>query len=458
MLNQADIKRLADDLHGNVIQPEDRDYDEARTLYNAMIDKRPRLIVRCADRDDIRRAVEFSRRHQLDTAIRGGGHNGPGLASVDDGLVIDCSPMKEIEVDQQNQIVHVGPGCTWGDVDKATHKAGLATVSGIISTTGVGGLALGGGHGYLSRKYGLTVDNLLAASVVLADGSVVQANEEQHPDLYWALRGGGGNFGVVTRFSLQLHPVDNVIGGPLFWPVEDLEKTLLWYRDWLPNAPEDIYAFYLKAEVPSAAPFPEDIWGRKICGLVFCCTGDRKQADAVLEEARKLATPLFEHIDAMPYPTLQSLFDDLYCPGLQWYWKGDFFRELSDGAVAEHVRFAEVPTMHSTMHLYPIDGAVRQRSSDDTAWAFRDANWSMVIAGVDPDPANRDKIKHWARNHWEALHPFSLGAGYINFMMEEGDERIASTYQTNHERLRRIKRRYDPDNLFHINQNIKPAG
>jgi FAD/FMN-containing dehydrogenase len=456
MPDQEAINELRARLRGKLIQPEDPEYDEARAIYNGMIDKRPRLIVRCANVADVIAAVKFGRAHELDTAIRGGGHNGPGLALVDDGLVIDLSAMKGLRVDPEARTARVEAGCTWGDVDHATHAFGLATVSGVLSTTGVGGLTLGGGHGYLTRRYGLTMDNLLSADVVLADGRLVHASRHENADLFWALRGGGGNFGVVTSFEYRLHPVDMVVAGPMFWPLDKLEPTLRWYREWLPRLPEDVYAFYLTAAVPPGPPFPEEIHGRKVCGLLWCVTGSAERAAAAMEEAREVAEPLFEFTGPMPYPALQSMFDGLYPPGDQWYWKGDFVRELSDEAIAAHLRFAEVPTGKSTMHLYPIDGAVHRVGSDESAWGHRDATWSMVIAGVDPDPANTDTITQWARDYWKALHPHTAGASYINFMMEEGPERIRATYGANYERLQQVKARYDPDNFFHVNQNIEP--
>jgi FAD/FMN-containing dehydrogenase len=457
MPDQETINRLRESLRGELIQPDDAGYAEARAIYNGMIDKRPRLVVRCANVADVIAAVNFGREHDLDTAIRGGGHNGPGLALVDDGLVIDLSAMKGVRVDPEAKTARVEPGCTWGDVDHATHAFGLATVSGVLSTTGVGGLTLGGGHGYLTRRYGLTIDNLLSADVVLADGRLVHASEEENPDLFWALRGGGGNFGVVTTFEFRLHPVDTVVAGPMFWPIEQLERTLRWYREWLPRAPEDVYAFYLTAAVPAGEPFPEEIHGRRVCGLLWCYTGPAERADAVMQEAREVAEPLFAFTGPMPYPALQSMFDGLYPPGDQWYWKGDFVRELSDEAIAEHLRFAEVPTAKSTMHLYPVDGAAHRVGGDETAWGHRDAIWSMVIVGVDPDPANADRITAWARDYWKALSPHSAGGSYVNFMMEEGQDRIEATYGDNFERLQEVKAKYDPANFFHVNQNIQPS-
>ena len=455
-MDESEIEAFAGGLRGELIREGDEGYDGARTIYNAMIDKRPALIAKCTDVADVIAAVNFAREHGLDTAIRGGGHGGPGLALVDDGLVIDCSDMRGIRVDPDAGTVRAEAGCTWGDVDHATHAFGLATVSGVISTTGVAGLTLGGGHGYLTRKHGLTIDNLVSADIVLADGSLVHASEEEHPDLFWAVRGGGGNFGVVTSFEYRLHPVETVVAGPMFWPIDRLEETMRWYREWLPEAPEDVYAFYLIAEVPGD-PFPPALHGKQVCGLMWCYLGSG-DVEAFLGPARDIAEPLFEHIDEMPYPALQSMFDGLYPPGDQWYWKGDFVRDLSDEAIEAHRRFAEVPTPKSTMHLYPVDGAVHEVDADATAWRYRDATWSMVIAGVDPDPAERERITEWARDYWTALHPHSAGASYLNFMMEEGEDRIRATYGDNYERLREVKARYDPENFFHVNQNVEPAG
>jgi FAD/FMN-containing dehydrogenase len=453
---QADIDQFEKSLRGHLIRPADPAYNDARSIYNAMIDKHPQLIAQCANVADVIAAVNFGRERHLDIAIRGGGHSAPGLALVDNGLVIDLSPMKGIRVDPEHQTVRVEPGCRWGDVDHATHAFGLATVSGFISNTGVAGLTLGGGHGYLTRQYGLTIDNMRSADVVLANGQFVHADETEHADLFWALRGGGGNFGVVTSFEFQLHPVDTVMGGPLFWPIDALDDTMRWYREWMPKASEDIYAFYMIGSVPPEPPFPEAIRGQTICGVQWCYLGSEENLSAIMQPARDIAKPIFEHVGPIAYPALQSMFDDLYPPGYQWYWKGDFVNELTDEAIAIHRRFADIPTPHSGMHLYPIDGAVHRVRSDETAWSYRDANWSMVIAGVDPDPANAQKITDWAKAYWEALHPHSSGASYVNFMMDEGSERVQATYGDNYRRLQQVKAKYDPHNIFHVNQNIKP--
>jgi len=455
--SQNTVDTLLAGVRGELIQPNDPQYEEARSLYNGMIEKNPRYIMKCKNVADVVASVNFARENSLDLAVRSGGHNGPGLASVDDGFVIDLSDMKGIWVDPNNRTAKVEAGCTWGDVDHATHAFGLATVSGVISTTGVGGLTLGGGHGYLTRKYGLTIDNLISADVVLADGSFVHASENENPDLFWALRGGGGNFGVVTSFEFKLHPVKNVVAGPMFWPLDKLESTMKWYRDSLPKLPDDVYAFYLVAEVPPADPFPEDIHGEKVCGLLWCYTGPENQFDKFAGQARSVAEPLFEFTGSMPYPALQSMFDDLYPKGLQWYWKGDFVKEINNESIEVHKKYGAVPTMHSTMHIYPVNGAAHRLNKQDTAWDKRDATWSMVIAGVDPDPDNAEAITKWAKEYWEALHPHNMGGAYINFMMEEGNDRIKATYGENYERLRKIKSKYDPDNLFHVNQNIEPV-
>ncbi len=441
---------------GRAIRPDDPGFDEARALYNAMIDKRPAVIAACTSPADVIAALEFARGSGLPVAVRGGGHSGPGFGSVDDGLVIDLSPMNRVEVNADARTARVGGGATWGQVDAATHAFGLATPAGVIASTGVGGLTLGGGHGYLSRKHGLTIDNLMEAEVVLADGRVVTASQSQHPDLFWALRGGGGNFGVVTAFTFRLHPVHTVICGPTAWPAAATADILGWYRDFMPAQDDDLYGFFATMTVPPGPPFPEAFHLQKACAVVWCYSGDPARADDVFAPVRRMK-PAFDGLGAAPYPALQCTFDGLYPPGLQWYWRGDFFRTVDDGAVAAHARFAEeLPTMHSAMHLYPIDGAVQRVGQTDTAWAYRDVTFSQVIVGVDPDPANAALVRRWAIDYWDATHPCSAGGGYVNFMMDEGQDRVRATYGPNYLRLCTVKASYDPDNVFRINQNIRP--
>jgi FAD/FMN-containing dehydrogenase len=458
MTNLAESPDLREHMTGDVIVPGDPGYDAARAVHNGMIDRHPALIARCTTVADVRAALEAGRRDGLAVAVRGGGHNGPGFGTVEGGIVIDLSQMRAVDVDPDRRIARVQGGATWAVVDAATHAHGLATPSGIISSTGVGGLTLGGGHGYLSRKHGLTIDNLLEAEVVLADGTVVTASEEEHPDLFWAIRGGGGNFGIVTSFTFRLHPVTNVVCGPTAWPVSAAKDVLTWYRDFLPAQDDDLYGFFAVMTVPPAPTFPEAFHLHKACAIVWCYAGDPADAAEALAPVRELE-PAFDGVGEAPYPALQSAFDGLYPPGYQWYWRGDFFRSVSDGAVDAHAKFAEaLPTMHSTMHLYPVDGAVNRVGTEDTAFAYRDATFSQVIVGVDPDPANASTIKQWAVDYWEATHPFSAGGAYQNFMMDdEGQARVKATYGANYQRLTEVKAVYDPQNVFHINQNILPA-
>jgi hypothetical protein len=443
---------------GQLIGPEDAEYPEARKVYNAMIDRRPALIARCTSADDVAEVVRFARNHQLDLAVRGGGHNGAGLGTVEDGVVIDLSPLSEVEVDPDARTVRVGGGCTWGEVDRATNAHGLATPSGIISTTGVGGLTLGGGLGHLTRKCGLAIDNLLEAEMVLASGERIRVSADEHPDLYWAIRGGGGNFGVVTSFQFRLHEVGTVIGGPTFWPVELSAEVLAAYREFLPNAPRELNGFFAFATVPPAPPFPEEIHLRKVCGVVWCYVGGEEEAAKAMAPLLEATPgPLLHGVHAMPYPALQSAFDGLYPHGDQWYWRADFVKEIPDEAIDIHAKFgAEMPTLKSTMHLYPIDGAAHDVASSDTAWSYRDANWATTYAGVDPDPANVDAIRKWSIDYFDALHPHSAGGAYVNMMMDEGQDRVRASYRDNYDRLARVKATYDPDNLFHVNQNIEP--
>ncbi len=455
---ELDASALKANLRGELIQPNDEGYDAARKVYNGMIDKHPALIARCADVADVIAAVNFAREHNLLVSIRGGGHNAGGLGVCDDGLVIDLSLIRYTHVDPVARTVRVGGGCTWGDVDHATHAFSLAVPSGIISTTGVGGLTLGGGLGYLTRKYGLAIDNLIAADVVLADGRLVTANESRNADLFWALRGGGGNFGVVTSFLFKANPVHTVYGGPMLWEMDQAPAVMKWYREFIMQAPDDLYGFFAFLIVPPGPPFPEHLHSKNMCGVVWCYTGPMELAEATFKPIREKFPPALDFAGPIPHPALQSMFDALYAPGLQWYWKADFVNELSDEAIERYIQHgSRLPTMQSTMHLYPVNGAAHRVGRNDTAWSYRDATWAEVIVGVDPDPANRNLIVNWARQYWEDVHPYSAGGAYVNFMMEEeGQERVKASYRDNYERLVAIKRKYDPTNFFRVNQNIKP--
>ncbi|MGW4562681.1 FAD-binding oxidoreductase [Streptomyces sp. NPDC004561] len=462
VIDAAALDSLRESLRGPVLAPEDPGYDEARSIYNAMIDRRPAALAGCVDVADVRTVLSFAQDVGVAVAVRGGGHSGPGLCVVDGALTLDLSPMRWVHVDPEARTARVGGGSLLADLDHETHTFGLGVPAGIVSTTGVGGLTLGGGHGHLTRRYGLTIDSLLSADVVLADGTFVTASETEHPDLFWALRGGGGNFGVVTSFTFRLHPVDAVGVAVTLWPVDRVREVLQWYREFLPDAPEELSGFFAMLVVPPGPPFPEPIHGRKMGGVVWCYTGDLAddRLEKVLAVVNAPGPPAFHFTTPMPYPALQTMFDALMPEGLQWYWRGDFFDAISDDAIAVHEKYGQnIPTGLSTMHLYPVDGATRRIPADETAWTYRDAVWSGVVAGIDPDPANAGLVRQWCVDYWTDLHPHSMGGAYINFFgEEESTDRVRGTYRGNYDRLAVVKRTYDPGNFFHANQNIPPAG
>ena len=454
-LDPAIIAAFRNQLQGKTVLPSDADYNETRKVYNAMIDKHPGMIVMCADVADVIAAVNFGRDNNLLIAVRGGGHNGAGLGLCNDGLVIDLSGLKFVRVDTSDHTVRVGGGNILHEVDHATHPYGLAIPGGMVSSTGVGGLTLGGGVGYLTRKYGLTIDNLLEADMVLADGSVLTLNKEQNKDLFWAIRGGGGNFGIVTSFKFQAHPVKNIFGGPTLWPIEKTEEIMEWYHDFLHQSPDELNGFIATMIIPGP-PFPDHLHNKQFCGIVWCYCGDMDKAQEVFKPILA-RNPLFQLVGEMPYPALQSLFDGYMPPGLQWYWKADFYNELGPELRKQHLKFGSmIPTPLSQMHLYPISGAASRIGKEETPWAYRDATYAGVIVGIDPDPENADKITKWSKDYWEAMHPYSAGGAYSNFMMDEGQERIKASYKHNYDRLVKIKTQYDPENLFSVNQNIRP--
>jgi FAD/FMN-containing dehydrogenase len=442
---------------GELIEPGDAGYDDARAVYNGMIDRHPRLIARCVDTADVIAAVNLARESGTLLAVRGGGHNAGGLGVWDDALVVDLSAMRSVHVDPAAGTVRVEGGATWGDVDHATHPFGLAVPSGFISTTGVGGLTLGGGLGYLTRQYGFTVDSLLSADLVLADGSFVTASNDEHPDLFWAIRGGGGNFGAVTSFQFRGRPVRDVVGGPTLFPLDRGAEILRFWDRFIAEAPEDVNGWFGFLTVPPVDPFPPELQLQKMCGIVWCANCDPDRAQELLAPVRDLQ-PALDGVMELPFPALQSVFDALYPKGQQWYWRADFVEELTDEAIAIHLEHAaQLPTPQSTMHLYPIDGAAHRVRNGDTAFSYRDARYGQVIVGVDPDPANNERMSAWTRDYHDALHPHSAGGAYVNMMMhDEGPDRVRASYRDNYDRLVEVKRRYDPANLFRVNQNIAP--
>jgi len=454
-VEEAAWQNFSNGIRGQIILKGDATYDEERKVYNGMINRKPGAIVKCRNVADVMSCVNFCRDHGILMAIRGGGHNAGGLGMCDDGLVIDMSLMKGIRIDQKLNTVRAEGGVLLGDLDHATQPFGKAVPSGIFASTGVSGLTLGGGLGHLSRAYGLAIDNLLEVDVVLANGNLVTASEDENADLFWAVRGGGGNFGVVTSFLFKLQDAGMVYGGPMLWHLEDSEEMMKYYRDFILNAPNEFYCYFAFLTVPPVPIFPAELHLKQMCGVVWCNIGDQERAARAVDEFRDYKKPALDFTGPMPFVNLQCMFDALYPKGLQWYWKADFVKDLTDESIKLNVKYGnKLPTPPSTMHLYPINGAAHNRKNEDTAFAYRDANWAQVIVGIDQDPANSEKLVTWCREYYEALHPFSAGGAYVNFLMEEGQERIRASYGGNYDKLARIKSKYDPDNIFRVNQNI----
>lgn len=455
-----DASDLRARVRGNVVTPEDEGYDAARTVYNAMIRRKPAAVVRVTDDADVMATVRFAREGGHPLAVRGGGHSVPGFGTCDDGIVVDLGSLRSVRVGPNARTVRVGGGALLGDVDHATNAFGLAVPAGFISTTGVGGLTLGGGIGYLSRRLGLTADNLLSADVITADGNRVTVSADEHPDLFWALHGGGGNFGIVTSFEFRLHPVDQIVGGPIFFGLDAAADVLDFYRRHFPAAPRELGGFFGFIVAPPLPFIPEERHGEPLCVLVVCWSGDPAEADRMLEPVRGAGPVVAEHVGSMPYPALQSAFDGLLPRGLRHYWKADFVRDLSDEALAAHLKHGpKVPNVNSAMHIYLMDGAVQDVGPEETAFARRDARFVVNIAGVWRDEADDDSNIGWVRDYYDAVHPHSgFEGGYTNFMAGDDERRVRANYGESYDRLAKIKRAWDPDNAFRLNQNVAPAG
>ena len=453
----ATLDEFRAQVRGDVIAPDDDAYEQARHVYNAMIDRRPEMIVRAANVGDVIAAVNLARENGLDLAVRGGGHSVPGFGTCDGGVVIDLSRMRGIRVDPASATARAEGGATWGDFNAATYPFGLATTGGIISTTGVAGLTLGGGIGYLARGFGLSCDNLVSADVVTADGRFLVASERENDDLFWALRGGGGNFGVVTSLEFRLHPVKDIYGGPMFFELSEVENVLRFFREYIADAPEQLGAFPAFQIAPPLPFIPEERHGDTFVAMVACWAGPLEEGERALKPFHDIAPVVAEFVGPMPYPALNGAFDGLVPPGLQHYWKANFVEELTDEANAAHaVHGPDVPAVNSTVHIYPINGAAHRVAPDATAFAYRNANFATVIAGMWPEASENDANIAWVRRYYDATAPHSEEGGYINFMSEDDQGRISANHQGNYDRLVDVKRRYDPDNLFHLNQNIRP--
>lgn len=452
------IEDLRSSARGDVVTPEDPGYDEARRVHNWMIDRRPAVIVRCADTTDVMATVRCARDNDMLLSVRGGGHSVPGFGTNDGGVVADLSPMRGVRVDPVTRMARAQGGCTWGDMNHATYGFGLAVTGGIISTTGIAGLTLGGGIGYLARGHGLSLDNLISVDVVTAEGDFIVANEAEHADLFWALRGGGGNFGVVTSFEYRLTACKDIFAGAFFYPLERAGDVLDFYRGFIRTAPEDLGLFAGFHLVPPLPFVPEEYHGDPAVVMVACWNGPMEQGERVLAPIRDSAPRLGEMMEPMPYPVLNSAFDELVGPGLQHYWKTAFATELTDGAIEAHLEYAQqVPTVNTAVHLYSINGACHRIAPQATAFANRDATFATVIGGMWPDPADNERNIAWVKDYYAALAPHSSAAAYVNFMSADDGARLPESYGDNYGRLQEVKRLYDPDNFFRMNQNIQPA-
>ena len=459
MSSAISLDDLAQRLRGPAITAEDAAYDEARAVYNAMHDCRPSVVVMAEDDLDVMATVDYARENRLDLAVRGGGHSTPGYGTCDDGVVLDLGRIRNVRVNPGARTARVGGGAKLGALDHATHAYGLAVPAGFVSTTGVGGLTLGGGIGYLNRKHGLTCDNLISADVITAAGERVTASRGEHPDLFWALRGGGGNFGVVTAFEFELHPVRDVVGGPIFFEYEAAGDVMRAWSEHMKGAPRELGAFFGFHIAPPLPFIPEDRHGDHLCVIVTCWSGDPDDGEAAIEPLRNAGPVVGAHVGRMPYPALQSAFDALLPPGLYSYWKSDFAGDLGDEAIAVHLEHGRgVPNVHSGMHIYPIDGAVHDVDANETAFGVRDARFAVNIVGLWPDEGDTESNRAWVRDYYDAIHPYSgYEGGYTNFMDAEDQARVRANYGAAYDRLAEVKATWDPGNLFRLNQNIVPV-
>ena len=458
-VDSVQIESLRAALRGPLLQPGDAAYDESRTIWNAMIDRRPALIARCTGAADVMLAVDFARENGLLLAVRGGGHNIAGNAVCDRGMMIDLSRMNLVRVDPKTRTAHVGAGATLGDLDHETQAFGLATPTGINSTTGVSGLTLGGGFGWLSRKYGMTVDGLVAADVVMANGKLVRASERENPDLFWAIRGGGGNFGIVTRFEFRLYPVGpDVLAGLVVYPIDQARSALTQYRDFARTLPDETAAWVVLRRAPPLPFLPASIHGKEVVIFALFHGGDPEKGKAILEPVRRFGTPAGEHIGIQPFTAWQSAFDPLLTPGARNYWKSHNFTRLDDGLVDLVVKFVgELPSPHTEIFIGQLGGAMGRVAPDATAYAERKAEYVMNVHGRWETAAEDGSGVAWCRRLFDAAAPHATGGVYVNFMTEDESDRVSKAYGGNFRRMAEVKAKYDPDNLFRLNQNVKPA-
>jgi FAD/FMN-containing dehydrogenase len=452
------IDRLKTNVKGQIVLPADPNYDEVREIWNATIDRRPAIIVQCAAADDVPQAIALARENKLEISIRGGGHHIAGNALCDRGVTIDLSTMKNVRIDAQKMRAYVEPGATLGDFDKAAQVHGLATPVGINSTTGIAGLTLGGGFGWLTRKYGLTIDNLVCAEMITADGNKIRTSANENPDLFWAIRGGGGNFGVVTEFEFALHPVGpEVLAGLIVFPFSQAKQVLTQYRKFAQSAPEELNVWAALRKAPPLPFLPEHVHGKEVVILPVFYTGDPIEGEKLIEPLRSFGDACGEHIGVQPYVEWQQAFDPLLTRGARNYWKSHNFTELSDGALDAIVEFAgKLPSPQCEIFIGCIAGASNRVSADATAYFHRDAKFVLNVHGRWDDVAHDEICIAWAREFFQAAAPYASAGAYVNFMTEEEGDRVAAAYGSNYDRLVQIKQQYDPENIFHLNQNIKP--
>jgi FAD/FMN-containing dehydrogenase len=460
VLGAATLKEFEEGLHGSLVRPSDSAYDEARAIWNGTHDARPVVIARCVDASDVRHAVGFARSEGLDVAVRGGGHSIPGFSTCDDGIVIDLSPMKGVRVDADAGTAVAEGGVTWGEFDAATQEHGLAVTGGLVSTTGVAGFTLGGGIGWLMRKYGLACDNLRSAEVVTADGQLLTASASENSDLFWGLRGGGGNFGIVTAFEFDLHPVGpTVTAGPVFYPGERAEEILRFYRDFVRDIPDELTTLANLLTAPPAPFLPEEWHGKKLIALIGCYSGDPEEGAKAMQPLRELGDPVADLVGPMPYVQMQGLIDALYPRGTNAYMKAGYLRELDDKAIETAARYHQDATSPaSEIHIHHFGGAVARVDEGESAYGERQAPFVLNILAVTHEPGPLDTHVDWAQRLYAEVEPSLTGGAYINFLSAEGQERVQAAYGAEKfARLQALKERYDPTNLFHLNQNVPPS-
>lgn len=458
-VDEQKVSEFAASLRGRVVRPGDGDYDDVRKIWNGMIDKHPQLIAQCADAGDVMTAVTFARENGLPVSVRGGGHNVAGTALVDDGMVIDLSLLREVHIDSELRTARAGGGVLWGEMDRAAQQHGLAVNGGVISTTGIGGLTLGGGIGWLNRKFGLTCDSLIAAEVVTAEGKIVRASAEAHPDLLFGLRGGGGNFGIVTEFTYRLQPVGPmVLGGMLVWPLDQAEQVYRFYREYTNDLADELTTMASLVTAPAAPFVPPEAVGMQCIAIIGCYSGSVEQGSEVMAPLRELR-PAMDIFTERPYVEVQSMLDGLAPAGVRNYWKSEFLNEISDELMQVLIdRFRAVPSPMTHVDLHHLAGAISRVKDDETAFSHRDANYTYNIVSAWTDPADDERNIAWTRGLWNDLRPYALGASYVNFAPPEGEDKAKADYgEAKYQRLAELKRKYDPSNFFRQNHNIKPA-